>query len=198
MSTHDAGNDWSPYPQPWEPGQRPWKPWRIEDSEQTWRSLGAIAHGPVLLAKVPGIAVGLRCLFAHPDRLTAWLVARADAAFIPQVLPARSDAEAAVQAALWEHWPGQPNDPLVHAFVDHMPQRLVLGQRNDGYRGYDVLRLSCAVRILGLPTDDKLGFEVSWGPALAPTTTTLHLPNLRQIAASAVPFVDDGPASPAT
>ncbi len=64
--------------QSWEPWQRPWRPWEIEDSDQTWRSLGAIAHGPVLLAKVPGIAIGLCCLFAHPDRLTAWLVARAD------------------------------------------------------------------------------------------------------------------------
>ncbi|GAA0323058.1 hypothetical protein [Kineococcus aurantiacus] len=197
MTTDDPSDGSSPYPQPWEVGQRPWKPWLVEDSEATWRSLGAVVHGPVLLAKVPGIAIGLRCLFAHPDRLTAWLVARADAAFIPQVLPPRSDAEAAVQSALWEHWPGPPNDPLVHAFVDHVPQRLFLGERNDGYRGHDVLRLSCAVRIFGLPTDDELGLEVSWGPALAPTTTTLDLPDLRRIAASAVSFVDDGPVPPA-
>lgn len=185
------------YPQPWETGPEWWKPWQIEDSEQTWRSLGAVAHGPVVLAKVPGIAIGLRCLFAHPDRLTAWLVARADAAFIPQVLPPRSDAEAAVQGALWEHWPGPLNDPLVHAFVDHMPQRLALGGRNDAYSGQGVLRISCAARILSLPTDDRLGFEVSWGPALAPTTTTLHVPDLRQIAASAIPFVEDDPRPPA-
>jgi len=185
-------------PQPWEPWQRPWKPWQIEDSDQTWRSLGAIAHGPVVLARVPGIAIGLRCLFAHPDRLTAWLVARAEAAFIPQVLPARSDAEARVQGELWELWPGQPNDPLVHAFIDHMPQRLALGDRNDAYGGHGVLHMSCAVRILGLPTDDKLGFEVSWGPALAPTSTTLNLPNLRQVAASAALLVPDesGPPRP--
>ena len=183
--------------QPWEPWKRPWKPWQIEDSDQTWRSLGAIAHGPALLAKTHGIAIGLRCLFAHPDRLTAWLVACADARFIPQVLPARSDAEAAVHADLWEHWPDAPNSPLVHAFVDHMPQRLVLTDRNDAYGdGPHSLRLACAARIFGMPTDDKLGFEVSWGPALAPTHTTLELPNLREIAASAVRFVSDDPTSP--
>jgi hypothetical protein len=182
--------------QPPRPGERPWKPWQIEDTDQTWRSLGAIAHGPVLLARVPGVAIGLRCLFAHPDRLTAWLVARADAAFIPPVLPPRSEAEGAVQADLYEHWPGQLNDPLVHATVDFMPQRLSLVERNDftGH-GDGVLRLSCAARIFGLPTDDTLGLEVSWGPALPPTSTTLQLPNLRQTAASAVPFVYDGPAS---
>lgn len=183
---------------PWEPWQRPWKPWQIEDSDQTWRSLGAIAHGPVVLARVPGIAIGLRCLFAYPDRLTAWLVARADAAFIPQILPARSEAEARVQNELSELWPWPLNDPLVHATVDHMPQRLALGERNDAYGDGRVLRLSCAVRIFGMPTDDKLGFEVSWGPALAPTYTTLDLPNLRRIAATAVPFVRDDPTSSTT
>ncbi|WP_432573200.1 hypothetical protein [Kineococcus sp. SYSU DK005] len=188
----------SPYPQPWEPGQRPWRPWLIEDSEDTWRSLGAIAHGPLLLAKVPGIAIGLRCLFAHPDRLTAWLVARADAAFIPQVLPPRSEAEAAVQAEMGGHWPGQLNDPLVHATVNFMPQRLVLRGRSDGHGDGRVVHISCAARIFGMPTDGKLGFEVSWGPALAPTFTTLELPGLRRIAASAVRFVDDEPASPPT
>ncbi|WP_157873702.1 hypothetical protein [Kineococcus radiotolerans] len=122
-------------------------------------------------------------------------MARADVAFIPQVLPPRSDAEAAVQGALWEHWPGPANDPLVHAFVDHMPQRLSLGERNDVWDDGRVRRLSCAVRIFGMPTDGKLGFEVSWGPALAPTHTTLDLPNLDQIAASAIPLVKDDPAS---
>ncbi|WP_432574102.1 hypothetical protein [Kineococcus sp. SYSU DK005] len=185
-------------PQSWEPWRRPWKPWRIEDSEDTWSSLGAIAHGSVLLAKVPGIAIGLRCLFAHPDRLTAWLVARADAAFIPQVLPARSEAEAAVQAELWQHWPGSPNDPLVHATVDFVPQRLVLGERSDAHGDGRVVHISCAARIFGMPTDGKLGLEVSWGPALAPTFTTLDLPGLHEIAASAVRFVDDEPASPPT
>lgn len=181
--------------QSWEPWQRPWRPWEIEDSDQTWRSLGAIAHGPVLLAKVPGIAIGLRCLFAHPDRLTAWLVARADAPFIPQVLPPRSEAEAAVQGALWEHWPGPANDPLVHAFVDHYPQRLSLGERNDVWDDGRTRRMSCAARIFGMPTNGKLEFEVSWGPALAPTHTTLDLPDLPQIAASAVLLVNDDPPS---
>lgn len=185
-------------PQSWEPWQRPWKPWQIEDSDATWRSLGAIAHGPIVLARVPGITIGLRCLFAHPDRLTAWLLACADPAFIPQILPPRSEAEAAVQAELGQVWTGQLNDPLIHASVDFMPQRLSLIERNDAYGDYGELRLACAARIFGMPTDDKLGFEVSWGPALAPTYTTLHLPNLRQIAATAVPFVRDDPTSPTT
>lgn len=95
-------------------------------------------------------------------------------------------------------WPGQLNDPLVHAFLDHVPQRLALGERIDTSDDGRVRRLSCAVRIFGLPTDDELGFEVSWGPALAPTSTTLDLPGVRQVAASAVSFVKDGPASSAT
>lgn len=184
----------SPYPQPGDPGQQPWKPWMVEDSDRTWRSLGVIVHGPVILAKVPGITIGLRCIFAFPDRLTAWLAATADAAFIPQVLPPRSDAEAAVRGQQWEQWPGNANDPLVHAFVDHMPQRLALTERNDTWDGHDERRLSCAMRIFGLPTDDQLGFEVSWGPALAPVSTTLQLPDLQRLAASAPQYVGDDPA----
>lgn len=183
--------------QSWDPQQRPWQPWTIEDSEQTWRSLGAIAHGPVVLAQAPGIVVGLRCLFAYPDRLSAWLIATADTAYIPQVLPPRSEAEARVQGDLWEHWPGPADDPLIHATVDFIPQRLSLLGLNDARgHGDGVVRISCQARIFGMPTDDTLSFEVSWGLALPPTHTTLQLPNLRQIAAGAIPFVPDDPRTP--
>jgi predicted enzyme related to lactoylglutathione lyase len=33
------------------------------------QELGSIAHGPLLLAAVDGVAVGLRCVFAHPTGL---------------------------------------------------------------------------------------------------------------------------------
>jgi hypothetical protein len=36
--------------------------------------LGAVVSGPVLLARSPGIAVGLRCVFAHPTGLHLPLV----------------------------------------------------------------------------------------------------------------------------
>ncbi|WP_432572292.1 hypothetical protein [Kineococcus sp. SYSU DK005] len=183
----------NPHPQPFDPGQRPgkpWRPWQVQDSQATWSSLGAIAHGPVLLARAPGIAIGLRCLLAHPDRLSAWLVASAEAASTPQDLRTRSAGEATAQEDLREHWPEPPGNPVVHASVDRVPQRLFLGERNDARGGDGVRRISCVARIFGLPTDDRLGLRVSWGPALPPTSTTLDLPGLREIAAGAIRFVD--------
>lgn len=40
--------------------------------------LGAVVHGPVVLARSPGIAAGLRCVFAHPTGLHLPLVLRAE------------------------------------------------------------------------------------------------------------------------
>ncbi|HYN96357.1 MAG TPA: hypothetical protein VES42_21145 [Pilimelia sp.] len=37
-------------------------------------ALGAVVHGPVLLGRSPGVAVGLRCVFAHPGGLDLPLV----------------------------------------------------------------------------------------------------------------------------
>jgi hypothetical protein len=39
--------------------------------------LGVVVHGPVLLARSPGIAAGLRCVYAHPGGLRLPLVLRA-------------------------------------------------------------------------------------------------------------------------
>jgi hypothetical protein len=39
--------------------------------------LGVVFHGPVLLARSPGIAAGLRCVYAHPGGLRLPLVLRA-------------------------------------------------------------------------------------------------------------------------
>ncbi|MGY1841507.1 MULTISPECIES: hypothetical protein [unclassified Modestobacter] len=40
--------------------------------------LGAVVHCPVLLARSPGIAAGLRCVFAHPGGLHLPVVVRAE------------------------------------------------------------------------------------------------------------------------
>ena len=97
------------------------QPREVEEPNDTWRRLGAIVHGPAVLARAPGIAVGLRCVFAYPDSLSIWLVARAEAALIPQDPPPRSDAEAVVQAQREALWPGRPHDPLVHVTMNHAP-----------------------------------------------------------------------------
>ena len=40
-------------------------------------SLGAVVHGPIVLGRAPGIAVGLRCIFGYPSGLSLQVVLRA-------------------------------------------------------------------------------------------------------------------------
>ncbi|GAB3470188.1 hypothetical protein AB1207_13580 [Kineococcus endophyticus] len=172
-------------------------PWNVEESDDTWRRLGAVVHGPAVLARAPGIAVGLRCVFAYPDSLSVWLLARADAALIPQDLPPRSDAEAAVQSQWEALWPGRPHDPLVHVTLDHGPQRrLSWAERRDDSTLDGVRYISSASRILGLPAGGQLDFEVSWGPALAPVSTRVQLSHLQRLTDRALLLLDDPRSSP--
>lgn len=170
------------------------QPWELED---TWRRLGAVVHGPTVLARAPGIAVGLRCVFAYPDSLSVWLMARAKAVLIPQDLPPRSDAEARVQSQWGALWPGWPHDPLVHVTMNHGPQRrLSWAGRRDESTIDGVGYISSSARIQGLPAGGQLDFEVSWGPALAPVFTRVQLSHLQRLTDKALPFVDDpGPSS---
>ena len=168
------------------------QPWQDEESDDTWQRLGAVVHGPAVLAQAPGIAVGLRCVFAYPDGLSVWLVARADAALIPQDPPPRSDAEAAVQSQWQALWPGRPHDPLVHVTLNHGPQRrLSWAERRDDSTVDGVRYVSGAARILGLPAGGQLDFEVSWGPALAPVFTRVQLSHLQRLTDRALPLLDD-------
>ncbi|WP_432572281.1 hypothetical protein [Kineococcus sp. SYSU DK005] len=172
------------------------QPREVEESSDTWRRLGAIVHGPAVLARAPGIAVGLRCVFAYPDSLSVWLVARAEAALIPQDPPPRSDAEAVVQAQREALWPGRPHDPLVHVTMNHAPaQRLSWAERRDDCTIDGVRYISCSARLLGLPAGGQLDVEVSWGPALAPVLTRVQLSQLQRLTDRALPFVEDpGPS----
>ena len=47
---------------------------RLDDPPE---SLGVLVHGPVVIGRAPGIAVGLRCIFGYPSVLLFQLVLRA-------------------------------------------------------------------------------------------------------------------------
>ena len=44
--------------------------------------------------------------------------------------------------------------------------------------------------VLGLPLDERLVLEVSWAPALAQVSTSVHLPGLADTAAGAVRLME--------
>ena len=148
--------------------------------------LGVVVHGPVLLARSPGIAAGLRCVFAHPSGLQLPLVLRAEgvqaegakrSSYTPRL------GERSGQAWRGEPWPG----PALVAGTDGEERTVVpgsatsgggrmLGRTDDGYR-FDGLYW------MGhLPADSTLHLTIAWPEAgLAKTTTVLQLADLDEL-----------------
>lgn len=137
--------------------------------------LGAIAHGPVVLARAPGIVAALRCVFAHTDGILLPFVLRAhgvqgEAAcrhfFRHHVEP--SDEEIAGFAAPW-------SAPQVHVEVND-----VAGFTDPGggpsSGGDEDFEMQAHFWIDEIPRDGELGITVAWPQAgLPPSRTVLHL-----------------------
>jgi hypothetical protein len=135
--------------------------------------LGVVVHGPVLLARSPGIAAGLRCVYAHPGGLRLPLVLRA----------AGVQAEAAGRTTLprfrddagdREPWSG----PTLDVEVDGI--RGVADAANQESSGNaDDFSLEGTFWIDRLPRDGRLRLTVAWPEAgLAENTTVLALDDL--------------------
>ena len=140
--------------------------------------LGAVVHGPVVLARSPGIAVGLRCVFAHPTGL-----------HLPLVLLAEGvQAEAATRRSGM----GRHSDEM----PEHMPwSGLSLTVEMDGeVRTADPTRrtssgsddhyaLAADHWIGALPGDGRLTLTAGWPEAgLAEQRTVLTLEDLDHLA----------------
>ena len=137
------------------------------------QELGSIAHGPLLLAAVDGVSVGLRCVFAHRTGL-----------HLPLVLLARGVHADAANRRVRGH-----GDEL----------RVELGSRGGAARvrldafatlgagGDDEYRQESSYWHAGLPHDPYLIVTVSW-PAigLPAVTTPLPLPGLADLARAAI------------
>ncbi|MGY1747726.1 hypothetical protein [Modestobacter sp. SYSU DS0511] len=137
-------------------------------------ALGAVVHGPVLLARSPGIAAGLRCVFAHPGGLHLPIVVRATGV----------QAEAAGRRT----FPRRKGEPqswsglLVTLTVDGVTGPAdPVGPTSSG--SIDSFRSEGSYWAGALPRDGRLTLTVGWPAAgLAETTTVLHLGPLDDVA----------------
>jgi hypothetical protein len=147
-------------------------------------NLGAVVHGPLVLAAGIGVAVGLRCVFAHQTGLHLPLV----------VLATGVHAEAAGRQT------GQPAGPRGHRPSEppgwsHLQ---VWGELNGRVGEMEPFSSSCSSGLdryteqaeywIGdLPRDGVLRLNVGWPHiGLDPATTTLQLDPPDQIAAGAI------------
>ncbi|HEY7814550.1 MAG TPA: hypothetical protein VIC62_15005 [Nakamurella sp.] len=139
------------------------------------QELGSIAHGPVLLAAGDGVAVGLRCVFAHPTGL-----------HLPIVLVARAvHADAAARRLR-----GHGDELRVELGPTAGSATIRLNAfASQGAGGEDEYRQESSYWYAGLPSGPTVTVTVAW-PAigLSPATTVLHLPDLARVARAVVPL----------
>jgi hypothetical protein len=134
--------------------------------------LGAVVHGPAVLARSPGIAAGLRCVFAHPTCLHLPL----------RLLAEGVQAEAAVRRS---EGGGRPTDEIPEATPRSSLQLTIevdgesrtadpAGATWSG--GSEHFSLEAGFWVGALPRDGRLTLTAGWPEAgLAPATTVLEL-----------------------
>ncbi|MFD0483021.1 hypothetical protein ACFQ46_10480 [Kineococcus sp. GCM10028916] len=133
--------------------------------------LGAGVHGPVVLARSPGIVAGLRCVFAYTDGVSLPFVLRAEGV----QAEAANRQSFSGQTSLDEIGPGTSSWPSVAVQIgDH--EGLVDASQAGGSSSDDVYDLDANFWIDALPADGRVVVTVSWVQAgLAESRTELRL-----------------------
>ena len=135
--------------------------------------LGSVAHGPLLLAAADGVAVGLRCVFAHRTGL-----------HLPLVLVAVGVHADAAQRRVRGHGDGL-RVALGSGGGAATVRLLPFASQSAGSE--DEYRQETAYWSSGLPDTEDLALTVSWPEiGLPATTTALRLPRLAALVRAAV------------
>ncbi|MCZ2829052.1 hypothetical protein O2W14_09425 [Modestobacter sp. VKM Ac-2986] len=148
--------------------------------------LGVVVHGPVVLARSPGITAALRYVLAHPDGLHLPVVLRAEGvqaeAAGRELHRHRVTAPAQGPAVAADPWTGL----LVTVDADGEQRTADPGRSHSSARSdprSDSFESEAGYWIGRLPTDGRLRLTVS-GPqaGLAEATTVLELDDLHDLA----------------
>jgi len=118
--------------------------------------LGAVVHGPVVLARAPGIVAALRCVYAHTGGLSLRFVLRAEGV----------QAEAALRRHRESH-----AEPLVVIEVGEVVGRADASQARMSASD-DAFDLDANFWIDELPVENRLAVTVAWPQAGLPEART--------------------------
>lgn len=133
--------------------------------------LGAIAHGPVVLARSPGIVAGLWCVVAQTGGLSLPFVLRAAGV----QAEAASRQSTSHRLALEDAGPGTFSEPRVGIRVGDA-EGLADASQATSSGGDDAYDLDANFWIDALPADGRVVVTVSWVQAgLAESRTELRL-----------------------
>jgi hypothetical protein len=144
--------------------------------------LGAVVHGPVLLARSPGIAAGLRCVFAHPTGLHLPLVLHAEG------VQAEAAGRRIFPAPGGTADPGPWSGPVLTVEADGESRTADAGgQESSG--SSDAFDLAANYWIGRLPRDGVLRLTFAWPEAgLSSGTAVLHLGDVADFGARVFPL----------
>lgn len=145
--------------------------------------LGVVVHGPAIVARSPGIAIAVRCIFARPGGLELDLVLRA----------VGIEAEAAGRQSFGEHdfdlrqpddsgrpWRGGSEPDLVIE-VDGR-RAVVYPFQQSASGGEDEFTNELRVAVGTLPSDGRIKLTAAWPQAgLAEAAVTLTLASLEAL-----------------
>ena len=151
--------------------------------------LGAIAHGPVILARAPGIVAGLRCVFAHTGGILLPFVLRAQGVqgeaatrqFFRHTFEPNAEAETGISLP----W----SQPEVHIEVNDASGFADPGG-GPSSGGEDDFEMQTRYWIEEIPRDGQLAITVSWPQAGLPQSrTVLHLQGLEDLHERVLPLL---------
>lgn len=158
--------------------------------------MGAIAHGPRILARDPGLIVGLRSIVAYSSGLDLAIVAiangvRADA--MEQLFQAPAELDPVTGEPRRGRWAGEGRQLQVRALDDAMLQPVPRRHTQGFHQQPDSYRREYLYEISPLPDVTELPLLTAW-PALglAPVTTYLELPAPAVLRAGTL-FLDTDP-----
>jgi hypothetical protein len=133
--------------------------------------LGVVVHGPAVLARSPGIVLGLRCVFAQPGGLLLPAVVRATGV----------QAEAAHRRIARAEPAGAGSEPRLWAEIDGK-SGVADAYQASASAGEDAYESDAWYWLGAVPLDRRLRLTVGWPESgLAESTTDLTLTGLDRL-----------------
>ncbi|KXF54113.1 hypothetical protein AXA44_42000 [Rhodococcus sp. SC4] len=154
------------------------------------KEIGAIAHGPVLLARVEGVTVGLRSIMAYSAGLEV-AVTVVGSGIHAEAMRRQYTAPAVIDPETGKRRPGQVHGrPMrLRALEDSILQPVPRSDNRGWYDSQDLYQREYLYEVTGLPQTRNLPLVAEWPEVgLEPVTTHLVLPDPSELAGAIIPL----------
>ncbi|MDF3309941.1 hypothetical protein P3H15_33540 [Rhodococcus sp. T2V] len=151
--------------------------------------MGAIAHGPTLLARADGVTVGLRSIVAYTSGLDLAVVVVATGVHA-DALQRQYTAPAIIDPATGRRRPGETHGrPLRLRALEDSVLQPIRHRDGQGYQSPEMYQREYLFELTPLPDAEDLPLIAEWPEiGLRPVTTHLTLPPPAELAAAIIPL----------